>query len=139
MSAAVKTPTTPSAAAAALVSMAVTSAQAWSVRRSGVQHARDPHVVDVVAVAERQLTRLVLRTGRANASTECRLERLALGDRLDGVEDLDVAGAAAQVGARCGAIPPVEVGALLVDLGLGAHHDAGDAGLQPATAANASA
>ena len=58
-----------------------------------------------------------------------------MGDGLDRVEDLDVAGAAAEVGAEVGRhLLAGEVGALLVDLGLGPHHDAGDAepALQPA-------
>ena len=66
-----------------------------------MQHARHTDVVDVVAVAERQLP--PLRTWRrrrrpsppAPARTACRLR-----DRLDRVEDLDVAGAAAEVGAE---------------------------------------
>ena len=104
--------------------------------QGGVEHPGHAEVVDVAAVAERQLLGLVLGAGLTDAAAEGDLERLALGDRLDGVEDLDVAGAAAQVGAemrRHGV--PVEVGALLVDLRLGAHHDAGDAeaALQPAT------
>ena len=71
----------------------------------------------------------------ADAGAQGGLERLALGHRLDGVEDLDVAGAPAQVGAEVRRHRgPVEVGALLVDLRLGPHHDAGDAepALQPA-------
>ena len=136
MSAAVRTATTPSAAAAADVSIDLTSARACAARcRRGVQHPGHPEVVDVATVAQRQLGRLVLGARRADRGAERRLERLALGDRLDGVEDLDVAGAPAQVGAEVrGHRRPVEVGALLVDLRLGAHDDARDAepALQPA-------
>ena len=105
--------------------------------QGGVEHPGHAKIVDVAAVAERQLLRLVLGTGLADATTEGDLERLALGHRLDGVEDLDVPRAAAQVGAEMrGHAVPVEIGALLVDLRLGAHHDAGDAEatLQAATA-----
>ena len=103
--------------------------------QGGVEHAGHAEVVDVAAVAESQLLRFVLRSGLADAGAEGDVERLALGHRLDGVEDLDVSGAAAQVGAevrRHGVA--VEVGALLVDLRLRPHDDAGDAEatLQPA-------
>ena len=65
-----------------------------------VEHPRHAQVVDVVTIPEGQLAGLVLGTRCADASTEGRLERLALGDGLDGVEDLHVAGAAAEVGAE---------------------------------------
>ena len=65
----------------------------------GVEQARDAQVVDVAPVAEAQLAGLVLRPA-APTPAERALERLALGHRLDGVEDLDVAGAPAQVGAE---------------------------------------
>ena len=100
----------------------------------GVEHAGHADVVDVPAVAERQLGRLVLGARRTDRTAQRGLERLALGHGLDGVEDLDVAGAPTQVGAEVrGHRPAVEVGALLVDLRLGPHDDAGDAepALQP--------
>ncbi len=68
--------------------------------QGGVEHPGDTEIVDVAAIAERQLLRLVLGTGLADSTAEGDVERLALGHRLDGVEDLDVAGAAAQVGAE---------------------------------------
>ena len=53
---------------------------------------------------------------------------LAFGDRIDGLEDLDVARAAAQVRAEmAGHVAGLQVGALLVDLRFGAHHDPRDA------------
>ena len=102
----------------------------------GMQHAGHAHVVDVVAVAERQRAGLVLDTGSAHGCGERRLELLAFGDSVDGLEDLHVPGATAQVGAEMtGHVGGLEVGTLLVDLGLGAHHDAGDA--EPALQATA--
>ena len=93
-----------------------------------VEHPRHAQVVDVVAIPERQLGRLVLGARCADARTEGRLERLALGDGLDGVEDLHVPGAAAEVGAEVRSHRrAIEVGALLVDLRLGPHDDARDA------------
>ena len=93
-----------------------------------VQHPRDAHVVDVAAVAERERRRLVLGAGAADLVRQRRREGLALRHRLDRVEDLDVPGAPAQVCAEVrGHALPGERVALLVDLGLGAHDDAGDA------------
>ena len=103
---------------------------------SGVEHAGDTEIVDVPAVAERELLRLVLDARLADPAAQARLEGLALGHRLDGVEDLDVPGAAAQVGSEVrGHRPPIERVALLVDLRLGAHHDPRDAEAALQTAA----
>ena len=57
-----------------------------------------------------------------------RFERLAVGDGVDGVEDLHVSRAATEMGAemRRHAVLGERV-ALLVDLRLGPHHDPGDA------------
>ena len=53
---------------------------------------------------------------------------LAVGQILHGVEDLDVAGAAAEVAAEVArGLLAAQVGALAVDEGLGPHQDAGDA------------
>ena len=94
----------------------------------GVQHARHTDVVDVVAIPERQLPRLVLGAGATNGRRQLGLELLADRHRLDRIEDLDVAGAPAEVGAEVRLHRVArEARALLVDLGLGPHHDAGDA------------
>jgi hypothetical protein len=66
-----------------------------------VQHARDHHVVDVPMVAERQLVAPVARGARAHAPAAVDLGKgfpsLGGGRVLDGVDDLDVAGAPAEV------------------------------------------
>ena len=69
-SAAVNTATTPARPAAPMsISMRRTSARAWSVEaEGGVQHPGHPDVVDVAAVAERQLARLVLGAAGADAA-----------------------------------------------------------------------
>ncbi len=94
----------------------------------GVQQARDADVVDVVALAEGQWCRFVLRAGSADSGSELRIERRAVCDRIDGVEDLHVAGAAAEVGTevRCHPLLGERI-TLLVDLRLRSHHDARDA------------
>ena len=82
-----------------------------------MEHPGHPDVVDVAPVPERQLARLVLGPAGPDAARQRRLQLLAGGDRLDGVEHLDVAGAAAEVGAEvAGHVVPREVRALLVDL-----------------------
>ena len=94
----------------------------------GVQHSGDPDVVDVVPLAHRQWCRFVLRAGTSDRGGEGRLERLAVGNRFDRVEDLHVPGATAQMGTEVrGHARLRQRRALLVDLGLGPHHDAGDA------------
>ena len=65
-----------------------------------MQHAGHADVVDVVAVAERQFAASYLAPEPPTVAARGRLELLALGDRVDRVEDLDVAGAATQVGAE---------------------------------------
>jgi hypothetical protein len=102
----------------------------------GVQHAGHGHVVDVVAVAQCQFAGFVLRAGTSDAGGQCRFELFALGNGVDGFEDLDVAGAPAQVSTEmAGHVGRIEFGTLLVDLRLGAHDDAGNAepALQSAT------
>ena len=65
-SAPVNTPTTPSTAAATLVSISITSAHACTAGvQHAVEHAVDPQVVDVVLLPHRQLEALV--TGPAGA------------------------------------------------------------------------
>ena len=103
------------------------------VQRS-VQRAGHAHVVDVAAIAERQLRSLVLRATASDGRRERGRELLALGDGVDRVEHLHVTGAAAEVSAEVSShVGTFEVGTLLVDLRLGAHDDAGDAepALQP--------
>ena len=101
MSAPVNTATTPSAASAADASIdGDVGAGVVGEPQRGVEHAGHADVVDVVAVAERELRRLVLGAGAADRGRQLRLELLADRDRLDRVEDLDVPGAAAEVGAE---------------------------------------
>ena len=72
--------------------------------------------------------RLVLGAARADAAGKGCVDHPVLRDGLDRVEHLDVAGAAAQVGAEvAGHVVALQRGALLVDLRLGPHDDAGDA------------
>ena len=79
----------------------------------GVQHAGDPHVVDVVLVAQRELAGLVLavaaadapgrsgrRPGGVTASGHGTGTSSPVGQQVDGVEDRVVAGAPAQVAAE---------------------------------------
>ncbi len=93
--------------------------------QEAVEHARHDHVVDVAPVAEGEFRALVFDAalpdafgqfdGRGGGSG---------GDEFDGLDDLGVAGAAAEVGAETAVDGlPVEVGALLVDERLGPHHD----------------
>jgi hypothetical protein len=93
-----------------------------------VQHAGHADVVDVAAVAERERRRFVLRSAATDLGRQRRRTDVTVGDRFDRVEDLHVAGAAAEVGTEVwGHRLPGERRALLVDLGLGPHDDAGDA------------
>ena len=94
----------------------------------GVEQPGHAEVVDVAPIAQREGRRLVPGAARADAARLLGHQLLAGGDGLDGVEDLHVAGAAAEVGAEvAGHVLAGEVGTLLVDLGLGPHDDAGDA------------
>ncbi len=94
----------------------------------GVQHPGHPDVVDVAAVAEGQRRRLVLRSSPADVGRQRRRAHGSLGDGLDRVEDLHVAGATTEVGTEMRRhLLAGQRGALLVDLRLGPHHDAGDA------------
>ena len=65
-----------------------------------VQHARNFDVVDVAAVAQCQLDTLVAGTSRSEAPRQHGRRRLATGEHLYGVEDLGVAGAAAEMRAE---------------------------------------
>ena len=90
-----------------------------------VQEARWRHVVDVGPGSQGQRFGFVLDTTRADPLGTDRNGHLAGGQILDGVEDLDIAGAAAQVTPEePGRILTLQVGALLVDHRLRAHHDA---------------
>jgi len=94
----------------------------------GVQHSRHADVVDVPAVAEREVARLVAHRARTDATGGIGSNFLPERHGLDGVEHLHVPGAAAQVRAEVARhVVALQLGALLVDLRLGAHHDAGDA------------
>ena len=94
----------------------------------GMECAGHPQVVDVPAIAEREGRGLVLRTGCADRGGQLGRAHGAAGDGLDRVEHLHVAGASAQVGAEVAAhLVAPQIGPLLVDLGLGAHDDAGNA------------
>jgi hypothetical protein len=62
-----------------------------------VQHAGHAHVVDVAAVAERERCRLVLRSAATDLGRQRGRADVAVGDRFDRVEDLDVAGAATEM------------------------------------------
>ena len=96
-----------------------------------VQHARHRHVVDVLAIAERQRLRFVLGHARADLPRPVRLGKRAAaqhaGRQLDRVDDLDVAGAAAQVRAQALRDLLARRRRRLVDDVLGPHHDPGDA------------
>ena len=65
-----------------------------------VQHARNADVVDVAAVTQCQLGALVAGTSCAEAPRQHGRRRLATGEHLYGVEDLGVAGAAAEMRAE---------------------------------------
>ncbi len=103
----------------------------------GVQHAGQPDVVDIGLVAEHELIALVADAATADAPLDGRRRRRretgrlrhgAVRQRLDGVEDLDVPRAAAQVGAEmAGRVLAGEIRPLLVDEALCSQHDAGDA------------
>ena len=101
-----------------------------------MQHARHAHVIDIAAIAQREFACFVLRACATNDIGERWLECLASCDPFDGVEHLHVSGATTQVSAQVSRhIAALEVGTLLVDLRLSAHHNAGDteAALQSAT------
>ena len=89
-----------------------------------VQTALGLHVVDEAAVAERELLTLVLHTASADPTLRDGDRGLAGGKRLDGVEDLHVAGATAQMSPKMAG--GVVTGGFLVavEQGNGAHHDA---------------
>ena len=95
-----------------------------------VEHSRRGHVVDVELVAHCQLGGLV--AGGAGSHAPDDLDRGAVGSgqpvgaggqHVDRVEDLQIARAAAQVGAEmAGGLLAGEAGALVVDQGLDPHH-----------------
>ena len=90
-----------------------------------VEESGRPQVVDERPVSQAQLGGLVLDAAAADTATGHSHRHLVPGQRLDGVEDLDVAGAAAEVGAEvAGDIVTCEGTALPVDLRLGPHQDA---------------
>jgi hypothetical protein len=106
--------------------MSVTSARACA--QSRVQHSGNTNVVHVSAVSERQIAGLVLHSRRADAAGLNRENGAIQRDRLDGIEDLHVAGATTEI--RTEMFGHVGLGqsiTLLVDLTLGAHDDSGDA------------
>ena len=89
-----------------------------------VQHAGEPQVVDESPVAEGQLPGLVADAGGADPSDRLHLRNHPVGDVVDGVEDRQVAGAAAQVPAQvAGHLLPGEGVAFAVDEGLGSEED----------------
>ncbi len=103
--------------------------------QGGVQQAGRAQVVDVAPVAQGQRLRLVLGPPAAYPASGGKDDLAARGDRLDGVEDLDVPGAAAKMGAEmAGHVLPGQGRAFAVDLRLGPHDDTGDAetALEPA-------
>jgi hypothetical protein len=92
----------------------------------GVDHAVDAQVVDVVLLPHREVEPLIPRAAGADATERDGLRRLALGQELDRVEDLDVTGAAAQVRAEVpGRGGSVEARPLLLEERRGAHQDPG--------------
>uniref|UniRef100_A0A6J7QCT4 Unannotated protein n=1 Tax=freshwater metagenome TaxID=449393 RepID=A0A6J7QCT4_9ZZZZ len=105
----------------------VRSAVGREVQRR-VQHALHAEVVDVAAIPECELLGLVADPARPDTAGDLRCADRSFGHALDGVEHLHVSGAATQV---CAEVPchvrAIEVGALLVHLGLRAHHDPRDA------------
>ena len=93
-----------------------------------VEHPLRRQVVDERPVAEAQLACLVLGSAGAQPTQRQGHGHLAGRQRLDGVEDLHVARAPAQVGAEVpGGVVTGEGVALLVEERLGAHDDAGRA------------
>jgi hypothetical protein len=98
--------------------------------QGGVEEAVEAPVVDEPLVAQRQLVRLVqeLAGAEPGAGRSAHHHRLLAGQQLDGVEDLAVARAPAQVGAEvAGGLGSGERLTLAVEQGLGAHQDAGGA------------
>ena len=99
-----------------------------------VQTALGLHVVDEATVAERELLTLVLHAASADPALRDGNRGLAGGKRLDGVEDLHIAGATAQMSTEMAG--GVVAGGFLVaaEQRDGAHHDAGrtEAALQSA-------
>ena len=89
-----------------------------------VQTALGLHVVDEATVAERELLTLVLHAASADPALRDGNRGLAGGKRLDGVEDLHVAGATAQMSTEMAG--GVVAGGFLVaaEQRDGAHHDA---------------
>ena len=93
-----------------------------------VQQPVGHEVVDKGSFAEREGGRFVLHAACTDGRPGDHDRHFASGDVLDGVEDLDVASATAQVSAeQSRGVLAGEIRALLVDHGLGAHHDAGSA------------
>ncbi len=96
--------------------------------QGGVEQARHPDVIDIAPVTKGEALGFVLMSLAANFTGEDRLGGCGLGNRFDGIENLDIAGAATEVGPQVGFHRLAgEVGALGIDLGLGSHHDAGNA------------
>ena len=94
-----------------------------------MQHHGRHQIVDVGAVSQGQLQRLVLGAVLSDAAgTGDGGNRVSRGQQLDGLHDLGVAGAAAQVGTQPAVDgPPVQRRPLLVDESLCPDHDAGSA------------
>ena len=92
-----------------------------------VEQTGDSKVVDIAAVTQGQFRASYL-TPRCRRPPAGRQRDAVLAQHLDGVEDLGVPGATAEVGAEAACRSRlVEVLALLVEQGLGAYQDAGRA------------
>ena len=84
----------------------------------------DSEVVDVGLVAEREVGALVARPARTDAARRLDLRRFAARQQLDGVENLDVAGAPAQVRAEmAGRVTSRKAAPFAIEQRLRAHHD----------------
>ena len=90
-----------------------------------MQQTRGDHVIDEGTFAHGELVRFVLDAAATDAPRLNDYRDFTGGDVFDRVEDFDVAGATAQMGAKQGSgVLAGEIGALLVDHCLGAHDDA---------------
>jgi len=93
-----------------------------------VQQPVSLQVVDVAAVAEGEFDGLVLGASLSDPARQLRDSVRSSGEVGDGVDDLGVPGAAAEVGTEPALDGrPIQCGALLIDECLHANQDAGDA------------
>jgi hypothetical protein len=92
--------------------------------QGSVEHSQDPHVIDIGSPADREIAALVLDAGASDSAGKLDRHLRARGEELDRVQDLHVAGAAAEVRSeKPRRLVTREARPSRIEKRLGAHHD----------------